>query len=385
MVTDIANRGLSASASTSLAHGEPVDGRPAGRAGHVRHQARAAARRPGRLGDRPPRRGQRAGERARPRPHRRTACTSSPPCPGLDGRPTPKTLPDGVGRAGARASAPRWARRGRAGACGCCPPCCRTRRCRRRTRRGRRSRSASPRPTCGPVLPRLRRRAALPAASATSSAARARFLRGLAPGHRRARTTRPRPGSSWSTTGAACSARCEPSTCIGYGTSPQVTADLVTEVATVMKERLPGPDVTAEQLRDPQLVDRARSCTSWSTTTTWSPARRSTRCRRCWIPAAGPRHRPAPRADPPHPAARAGRMFDPVIGGLRELASPGIMMSGTRDEGALFGTDQAAAAAPGPGVAGHPPPRCPTGPTPPGATALIAATAVGPPGARRGS
>ena len=34
-------------------------------------------------------------------------------------------------------------------------------------------------------------------------------------------------------------------------------------------------------------------------------------------------------------ASRA--MFDPVIGRIRELASPGIMMSGPREEGALFG------------------------------------------------
>jgi S-DNA-T family DNA segregation ATPase FtsK/SpoIIIE len=31
-------------------------------------------------------------------------------------------------------------------------------------------------------------------------------------------------------------------------------------------------------------------------------------------------------------------MFDPVIGRIRELASPGIMMSGPREEGPLFGT-----------------------------------------------
>jgi S-DNA-T family DNA segregation ATPase FtsK/SpoIIIE len=35
-------------------------------------------------------------------------------------------------------------------------------------------------------------------------------------------------------------------------------------------------------------------------------------------------------------AARA--MFDPVLQRLRELASPGIIMSGERDEGALIGT-----------------------------------------------
>jgi S-DNA-T family DNA segregation ATPase FtsK/SpoIIIE len=35
---------------------------------------------------------------------------------------------------------------------------------------------------------------------------------------------------------------------IGYGTSTAVTADLIAQVATVMRSRLPGPDVTAEQL-----------------------------------------------------------------------------------------------------------------------------------------
>ncbi len=35
----------------------------------------------------------------------------------------------------------------------------------------------------------------------------------------------------------------------------------------------------------------------------------------------------------------AGRaMFDPVISRIRELASPGVMMSGPKEEGALFGT-----------------------------------------------
>ncbi|GAB3856296.1 hypothetical protein GCM10027610_090850 [Dactylosporangium cerinum] len=34
----------------------------------------------------------------------------------------------------------------------------------------------------------------------------------------------------------------------------------------------------------------------------------------------------------------AGRaMFDPIITRIRELASPGIMMSGSREEGPLFG------------------------------------------------
>ncbi|OLE28880.1 MAG: type VII secretion protein EccC, partial [Actinobacteria bacterium 13_1_20CM_3_71_11] len=36
---------------------------------------------------------------------------------------------------------------------------------------------------------------------------------------------------------------------IGYGTSQQVTNDLIQQVVAVMRERLPGPEVTAEQLR----------------------------------------------------------------------------------------------------------------------------------------
>uniref|UniRef100_UPI0005F2F020 hypothetical protein n=1 Tax=Actinoplanes rectilineatus TaxID=113571 RepID=UPI0005F2F020 len=35
-------------------------------------------------------------------------------------------------------------------------------------------------------------------------------------------------------------------------------------------------------------------------------------------------------------AARA--MFDPIVGRIRELASPGILMSGSREEGPLFGS-----------------------------------------------
>ena len=50
----------------------------------------------------------------------------------------------------------------------------------------------------------------------------------------------------------------------------------------------------------------------------------------------------------------AGRaLYDPVIQRLRELSSPGLMMSGAEDEGALLGRPARAAAA-GPRLAGHP-------------------------------
>ena len=46
----------------------------------------------------------------------------------------------------------------------------------------------------------------------------------------------------------------------------------------------------------------------------------------------------------------AGRaMYDPLIGRLRELASPGIMMSGNRDEGVLLGNRKPQALPPGRG------------------------------------
>jgi S-DNA-T family DNA segregation ATPase FtsK/SpoIIIE len=124
---------------------------------------------------------------------------------------------------------------------------------------------------------------------------------------------------------------------IGSGTSPQVTADLVQQVTTVMRERLPGADVTAQQLRDrswwkgPELfllVDDYDLVAGGSVN-----------------PLAGLlEYLPQARDIGLHViitrriggASRA--MFDPVIGRIRELASPGIMMSGPREEGPLFGS-----------------------------------------------
>lgn len=47
----------------------------------------------------------------------------------------------------------------------------------------------------------------------------------------------------------------------------------------------------------------------------------------------------------------AGRaLFDPVIGRLRDLVTPGLVMSGSRDEGNLLGTVRPSAMPPGRGV-----------------------------------
>lgn len=123
---------------------------------------------------------------------------------------------------------------------------------------------------------------------------------------------------------------------IGYGTSQQTTADLVNQVATVMRERLPGPEVTPEQLRSrswwkgPELyllVDDYDLVVG-ALTNPLSPLLE-------FLPQARDigLHVVLTRR-----IGGAGRaMFDPVIGRIRELASPGIMMSGPREEGALFG------------------------------------------------
>jgi S-DNA-T family DNA segregation ATPase FtsK/SpoIIIE len=42
--------------------------------------------------------------------------------------------------------------------------------------------------------------------------------------------------------------------------------------------------------------------------------------------------------------------FDPVIGKLKEIASPGLVMSGNRDEGVLWGTAKPTAQPPGRGT-----------------------------------
>jgi DNA segregation ATPase FtsK/SpoIIIE, S-DNA-T family len=124
---------------------------------------------------------------------------------------------------------------------------------------------------------------------------------------------------------------------IGYGSTQESTAELIKQVAVAMKERVPGPDIRPEQLRErswwrgPELyvlVDDYDLVAG----ATMNPL--------------GPLldYLPQARDIGLHVVVtrRIGganrALFDPVIGRIRELASPGIMMSGPREEGALFGT-----------------------------------------------
>ncbi|GIG57037.1 type VII secretion protein EccC [Longispora fulva] len=123
---------------------------------------------------------------------------------------------------------------------------------------------------------------------------------------------------------------------LGYGTSAQVTTELVSQVVQVMRERLPGPDVTAEQLRS----------RSW-----WSGPELFILVDDYDLVANGPGGPLAPlleflaqgRDIGLHLvlARRAGgasrSLYDPLIARIRELASPGVAMSAPRDEGVLLG------------------------------------------------
>ncbi|MGH3682516.1 MAG: type VII secretion protein EccCb, partial [Natronosporangium sp.] len=124
---------------------------------------------------------------------------------------------------------------------------------------------------------------------------------------------------------------------IGYGSSAQVTADLVKQATTVMRERLPGPEVTPEQLRNrswwkgPELyllVDDYDLVSGGMTNPLAALLEFLPQGRDIGLHVVLTRR-----------IGGAGRaLFEPVIARIRELASPGIMMSGPKEEGALFGT-----------------------------------------------
>ena len=123
---------------------------------------------------------------------------------------------------------------------------------------------------------------------------------------------------------------------IGYGIQAAKTLELMESVAGYMERRLPGPDVTAQQLRE----------RSW-----WTGPELFVLVDDYDLVASGPTNPLQPIVEY-LPQARdvglhlivtrraggAGRaMYDPVIQRLRELSSPGLVMSGPSDEGALIG------------------------------------------------
>ncbi|GID31455.1 type VII secretion protein EccC [Paractinoplanes brasiliensis] len=135
---------------------------------------------------------------------------------------------------------------------------------------------------------------------------------------------------------------------IGYGIQAQKTLELMQSVAGYMERRLPGPDVTAQQLRE----------RSW-----WTGPELFVLVDDYDLVVAGPTNPLTPLLEY-LPQARdvglhliltrraggAGRsLYEPVIQRLRELSAPGLVMSGPPDEGALVGPVRPAPMPPGRG------------------------------------
>jgi S-DNA-T family DNA segregation ATPase FtsK/SpoIIIE len=124
---------------------------------------------------------------------------------------------------------------------------------------------------------------------------------------------------------------------IGYGMQAQPTLDLMHSVAGYMAKRLPGPEVTAKQLRD----------RSW-----WTGPELFVLVDDYDLVVAGPANPLTPLLEYLPQARdiglhlvltrRAGgasrALYEPVLQRLRELSAPGLVMSGPPEEGALIGT-----------------------------------------------
>ena len=135
---------------------------------------------------------------------------------------------------------------------------------------------------------------------------------------------------------------------IGYGTDFTASSNLMTEVADAMAVRLPGPDVTAEQLRNRSwwrgsdlyvLVDdydlvAGMSGNPLSPLLDFLPHGRDIGLHLILARRSG----------------GAGRaMYDPVIQRLKEIGTPGLVLSGEREEGPLLGAVRPSAMPPGRG------------------------------------
>ncbi len=125
---------------------------------------------------------------------------------------------------------------------------------------------------------------------------------------------------------------------LGYAGSGPVLEDLVGQAVQALRERLPGPDVTVEQLKardwwdgpelfvlvdDYELVaGQGGMLNPLLSLVEFLPQARDIGLHLIVTRGSGG-------------ASRA--MFDPVITRIKELGSPGLAMSGSRDEGVLFG------------------------------------------------
>ncbi len=136
---------------------------------------------------------------------------------------------------------------------------------------------------------------------------------------------------------------------LGYAASGQALQQMMGSVVGAMKERLPNPDVTPEQLRNRSwwsgpdlyvLVDDYDLVASPSGNPVAALAEFLPQARDIGLHLVLTRRCGG--------AARA--MYEPVIQRLKELDSPALLMSGNREEGALFGNLRPSPQPPGRGT-----------------------------------
>ncbi len=135
----------------------------------------------------------------------------------------------------------------------------------------------------------------------------------------------------------------------GYAPGASVLSAMTTELAGIFERRLPGADTTQQQLRD----------RSW-----WAGPEVFVIVDDYDLVASSGQNPLTPLLDYlpqakdiglhliiARRAGGAGRaLYEPVIARLRELSTPGLVMSGSRDEGALVGTARPGPMPPGRGI-----------------------------------
>jgi S-DNA-T family DNA segregation ATPase FtsK/SpoIIIE len=136
---------------------------------------------------------------------------------------------------------------------------------------------------------------------------------------------------------------------LGYAVSSNQLTEMMPDVVGSLKKRLPGPDTTQEQLKTrswwqgPELfvIVDDYDLVATSSGNPLQPLQE-------FLPQAKDvgMHMIVTRRS--GGASRA--MFDPIVGKLKEISSPGIVMSGNKDEGALLGTVKGSAMPPGRGT-----------------------------------
>jgi S-DNA-T family DNA segregation ATPase FtsK/SpoIIIE len=136
---------------------------------------------------------------------------------------------------------------------------------------------------------------------------------------------------------------------LGYAPSAQVLTEMVGALRSALTQRIPGPDVTAEQLRNrgwwagPDiyvLVDDYDLVAGGGTNPLASLVDLLPQARDIGLHVILTRRAGG--------ASRA--LYDPVIQRMRELDSPGFLMSGNKEEGALLGNLKPSPQPPGRGT-----------------------------------